>query len=435
MSEKTSISPTDFAQDLINYINESPSPHHCVEATARRLLNAGFIELDFSKDWANDNAATLPSKAFIRKHGSLIAFRSGTRPLLEDGMLVLGAHTDSPNLRLKPRAELEQHGFQQLAVQPYGGVLLSTWLDRDLGVSGMVYGKKDGEHCAKLFCINEPIARVPNLAIHLNRTVNKEGLKVNAERHLRPILSATKETSLLTLIQKETGLDEVLSIDLGLHDVVPATIGGLHREYVFSPRLDNQASCYQILSALTALNDDAQFTVGCFFDHEEVGSRSATGAMGSFLKSTLTQIINVYGDSQPNTFERVMSRSFCVSIDMAHGLHPNYGDMHDIGHRPTLNGGPVIKEHVEQRYATNGYSRARFVAACQNIDVPYQDFAIRADLACGSTIGPITAAGLAIETIDVGSAMLSMHSIREQCGALDLVMMRDVLIELAKTKQ
>lgn len=416
------------ARSLVDYLHKSPSPYHCVEESAQRLMAAGFRELD---ETSEPSVLQPGHGGYVKRAGTLVAFRMGNEPPAQSGYRLLGAHTDSPNLRLKPRPDLDSEGYRRWGVEVYGGVILATWLDRDLGVSGRVYVRgDDGKPVPKLLLVDRPVARIPNLAIHLNRTVNDEGLKVNTQRHLPPVLGLTadgEKQDFRAWLKAELGGADVLTWDLGLHDVQAPTLGGLDEEFVFSARLDNQASCFCSLAALLQAKTSSATQVAVLFDHEEIGSRSSHGAMGSFLKDLLVRLERDHGERGKGGFERAIAKSFLVSLDMAHGVHPNHADVHEPNHKPALNGGPVIKEHVEQRYATDAETSARFKLACEAEEVPYQDFVIRTDLACGSTIGPISAAGLGVKTVDVGNAMLSMHSIREQCGAKDSAMLVKVL--------
>jgi len=278
-----------------------------------------------------------------------------------------------------------------------------------------------------LFRCDRPIARIPNLAIHLNRTVNTEGLKLDAQKHLPPVVGLEDSASFQDWLTGELDAGEILSWDLGLVDLQPPSVGGIDESFIFSARLDNQASCYASLVALIDANAAEATQVVVLFDHEEVGSRSFSGAMGPFLRDVLVGIEKNYVKRARGGFERAIPNSLLVSLDMAHGIHPNYADQHEPSHAPVLNGGPVVKEHVQQRYATDGETSAWFKELCRLEEVPVQDFVIRTDLACGSTIGPIAAAELGIRTVDVGNAMLSMHSIREQAGAHDTALLIKVL--------
>lgn len=407
---------------LLEYLHKSPSPYHCVDETAQRLLAAGFLEVD---EQGEPHALPPGHMGFIRRAGTLIAWRAGSEAPAAAGFRLLGAHTDSPNLRIKPRPDVKSEGYWQWGVEVYGGALLATWTDRDLGLAGRVFVKGEGGRPeARLLRVDRPIARVPNLAIHLNRGVNDEGLKLDAQKQLVPMIGSwSEERGFKRWVETTLDTGEILSWDLCLYDITAPTLGGLDQEFVFSARLDNQASCFQSLSALLCAQPAAATQVMVLFDHEEVGSRSAHGAMGAFLKDVLSRLERDHTERAKGGLERAMTKSFLVSLDMAHGVHPNYAALHEPNHKPVLNGGPVIKEHVEQRYATDAETSALFRAACAEEDVPCQDFVIRSDLACGSTIGPISSAQLGVRTVDVGAAMLSMHSVREQCGAKDTEMM------------
>ncbi len=419
------------AQDLLDYIHKSPSPFHCVAESARRLEQAGYTGL-----LEGGEPAALPPghTGFVTRGGTLIAWRAGAEPAASAGFRLLGAHTDSPTLRLKPKPEYVSEGYVQWGIEPYGGVLLATWADRDLGLSGRVYLREGG---ARLVNIDRPIARVSNLAIHLNRKVNDDGLKLNKQKHLPPMVAcagdADDPNALTNLLASDIGCDpeDLLGWDLGLHDVTPPAIGGINSDFIFAPRLDNQASCHAALCALLAqTSDTAHTSVVALFDHEEVGSGSDRGAAGTMLRNVLARIERDHTAAAPGGVERAVANSWMVSADMSHGVHPNYADKHDKHHRPVLNGGPVIKTNVNMRYSTDAGTAARFRTACQAEDVPFQEFINRSDLACGSTIGPISAAQLAVAGVDVGCAMLSMHSIRECAGAHDVERMIKVMTRI-----
>ena len=366
---------------------------------------------------------------YIIRGGTLVAWRAGTAAPSEAGFVLVGAHTDSPNLRLKPRPEMQSQGCQQWGVEVYGGVLLSTWMDRDLGLAGRVMVRgQDGQPEQRLLQVARPIARVPNLAIHLNRGVNKEGLKLNEQTHLPPLIGLGEDpVDFARFAAAELGVDEVLSWDVGFYDLQAPCLGGLEKEFVFSARLDNQASCFQCLEAVLRAKQSASTQVMVLFDHEEVGSRSHSGAMSAFLRDVLARIERDHAGRTTGGLERAIANSWLLSLDMAHAVHPNYVDKHEKHHAPILGAGPVIKEHAEQRYATDAHTTALFRLACEAVGVKPQDFVIRTDLACGSTIGPISSAELGIKTVDIGNPMLSMHSIREQCAAADTAQMIAVL--------
>ncbi len=407
------------ARDLIAYLGASPSPFHCVAESARRLEAAGFRAV-----LETDEPTPLPpgEGAYIARGGSLIAWRAGTDAPAAAGFRMLGAHTDSPNLRIKPRPDNGAEGYQRLGLEVYGGVIYATWMDRDLGLSGKVVVRGDGGMEERLIRVDRPIARIPNLAIHLNRNVNSDGLKLDPQKHLPAVLGLGEGFSFRAWLGAELGVnpDAILSWELGLHDVVPPTLGGLDEEFVFSARLDNQFCSHAVLSALLAAQTARATQIIALFDHEEVGSRTYRGANGPFLAQVMGRLLRDHPERRPGGLERAAASSWMVSADMAHGVHPAHPELHEPNHKPRLNGGPVLKAHAEHRYATEAESGAFFRAVCADAGVPCQDFVTRTDLACGTTIGPISAAELGIRTVDVGCAMLSMHSVREQAGAGDV---------------
>ena len=410
-------------QDLLEYIDASPTPFHAVAETVNRLDAHGYRALEETEPWHINPG----DKVYVvRGGGSIAAFHMGSAPTHEAGFHLVGAHTDSPNLRVKPNPELKQVGYGQLGVEPYGGVLLHTWLDRDLSLAGRAL-LADGS--ARLVDFGRELLRVPSLAIHLNRKVNTEGLKLNAQKHMAPIVTLNDDggMDLRALLAEELGDvkdEDVLAWDLMAYDLQPATRSGARREFIHAARIDNLASCHAAVTALTASESDAENTRGVvLYDHEEVGSRSAQGAASDFLRSCLQRLS---GDSAED-YHRAVARSFLISADMAHAVHPNYTDLHEPMHQPKLGGGPVVKINVNQAYATDGESWASFERWARDADVSTQRFVVRSDLACGSTIGPITAAELGIRTVDAGNPMLSMHSCREVAAAADVPKMIDVM--------
>jgi len=415
--------PKNVVDDFISYVHASPTPYHCVEASVSRLLAKGFVEID---ERGEPTRIDPGAGAFVRRGGTVIAWRAGTSSPVVAGMVLLGAHTDSPNLRLKPRPDVKSAGYRSWGVEPYGGLLLSTWLDRDLGLSGRVTVSRGGALVDELVRCDRPVAHIPNLAIHLNRTVNDQGLIVDRQKHLPPLVGLERARDFRAFLSSLVDGD-VVGFDLSLHDLQAPTRGGVDDELLFSPRLDNQGSCYVALTALLDAKPSPRTQVIALFDHEEIGSRSQTGAQGAILRDTLTRIVRDHALQAKGGLERALASSFLISMDMAHGVHPNFADKHEPTHAPVLNKGPVIKEHVEQRYATDGATAARFRRWCSDVDVPVQEFVIRSDLACGSTIGPISSSELAIPTVDVGTPMLSMHSIRETCGVDDTGLMLKVI--------
>jgi aspartyl aminopeptidase len=415
--------------DLIAFLNACPTPFHAVAEARRRLLAAGFSRLDEGAAWK----VAAGGCCFVeRGGGSIVAFRLGAKSAAEAGFRIVGAHTDSPGLRLKPRAARAREGFVALDVEVYGAPILASWADRDLGVAGrVVVVDGDGRLSSRLVRLDTPIARIANVAIHLNREVNETGLVLNRHRHLAPIVAewgaeGDPSAAFLRRIADAAGVsrEAVVGADLALFDSSPAVRGGWDGEFIFSARLDNLAMCHAGLTALVSGATDAgaehaASAVLAIFDHEEVGSQSARGADSPLLGDILGRLA---GESH-DAWARAASRSFIVSADMAHGVHPNYADLHDGAHMPRLNGGPVIKTNSNLRYASDGETAGVFRALGRAAGVATQEFVNRADLACGTTIGPISASRLGIRTVDVGNAMLSMHSVREMSGARDGSMM------------
>lgn len=403
-------------QSLLGYIDRSPTPFHAVTEIKQMLKKHGFIELDEANAWDLAGGGRF---YVTRNDSSLVAFVLGGKPPETAGFKIIGAHTDSPNLRLKPNPVFEKNGYIQLGVEVYGGVLLSTWTDRDLSLAGRVVLRSQ-EIC--LLKINRPLLRIPQLAIHLNRSVNEKGLILNQQTHLAPILTLGKSKEVLReLVAEEIKCkpSAIASMELSLYDVQPASFAGPEGEFLFAPRLDNLASCHAAtLALLQSEGKDPATRVLAFFDNEEVGSETAQGSGSPFLKDVLERIL-LPAKKPREALMRSIARSVFVSADMAHAVHPNYSEMHDVNHMPMLNKGPVIKTNAGQRYATDGMSSAHFESFCERVGVTAQKFVMRSDLACGRTIGPITAANLGIRTVDVGNPMLSMHSAREMAGTKD----------------
>lgn len=419
----------DLIDDLIGFIDASPSPYHVVETAVERLEAAGFRDAD-------DTEATTGA-LYRRRGGSLLAWNDAhAEP--GAGFAVIGAHTDSPNLRVKPNPDRDRAGFRQVGVEVYGGVLLNSWLDRDLGLSGRVRIDADGDLTTRLLLVDRPIARVAQLAIHLDRDVNR-GLTLNPEDHLAPIWGLAPGRDLTDLIASELDVrpDSVLSWDLMFHDLTPSTRLGDDDELLAAPRIDNQLSCWAGLRALidsTRLDaPPSRVPVLCLFDHEEVGSASTTGAAGPLLEHGLERSVLARGGGR-REFLRSLDASICLSADGAHATHPNYPERHEAEHRIAIAGGPVIKINGNQRYATDATTAATVLAAARRIGVPVQRFVVRNDMPCGSTIGPITATRLGIPTVDLGVAQLSMHSARELCGTEDPPRFVELLTALLTTR-
>jgi aspartyl aminopeptidase len=358
----------------------------------------------------------------VVRGGSLIAWATGSGHQPHDGFRIVGAHTDSPNLRVKPQPDVVRAGVHQIGVEAYGGVLLNSWLGRDLGLSGRVAVRRNGTGAlVRLLRIDRPVCAIPQLAIHLDREINTQGLLVDAQHHLTP-LWALSEGSFGGFVAKELGVgpDDLLGWDLMLHDLAPGALVGRDDELLGSARLDNLASCWAAVEALAgaAPKGGAPIPVVCLFDHEEVGSTSDRGAASSLLATVLERSVLARGGTT-EAYHRALARSACLSADMAHATHPNYADRHDPEHQVALNGGPVLKVNANVRYATDAPGAALVALAAEQAGVPLQRFAMRSDLPCGSTIGPLTAARLGITTVDVGMPQLAMHSAREHAGSHD----------------
>ncbi len=413
--------------DLLAFIDASPTPYHAVAEAVRRLEAAGYRAADATEMWSLGPGDRI---WLSRNDGSLIALECGSESPAAGGFRLIGAHSDSPNLRLKPNSDVDAHGYRQFAVEPYGGLLLHTWLDRDLSIAGRVSLRAAAGTRTELVDFGRPLLRIPNLAIHLDRDQREKGLRLNAQKHGVPIAGLGELPDLRELVadelraQRGVQVDarDVLAWDLMLYDTQPSGLAGVRAEFVLAPRLDNLASCHAGLSALvSAPRELPSFTRGLvLYDHEEVGSRSAAGAAGTFLAEVLERTVAAYKGGEPQGLARAAARSVFISADMAHAVHPNYPDRHEPGHRPLLGGGPVIKTHASQAYATDAATAGLFTALCRDQGFEPQQFVSRSDLPCGSTIGPISAAQVGIRTVDVGNPMLSMHSCREMAGAADV---------------
>ncbi|WP_417662604.1 M18 family aminopeptidase [Pseudomonas sp.] len=416
----------ELNQGLIDFLKASPTPFHATANLALRLEAAGYQRLDERDTWHTEAGGQY---YVTRNDSAIIAFKVGKRPLTEAGIRLVGAHTDSPCLRVKPHPELQRHGFFQLGVEIYGGALLAPWFDRDLSLAGRVTFRRDGKVESQLINFELPIAVIPNLAIHLNREANS-GWEINKQTEMPPILAqvaGTEPVDFRALLANQLTLehslnaDAVLDYELSFYDTQPAAVIGLNRDFIAGARLDNLLSCYAGLQALLSAGDAETCVLVCT-DHEEIGSSSACGADGPMLEQVLRRVI-----PQDQDFVRTIQRSLLVSADNAHGIHPNYPDKHDENHGPKLNAGPVIKINSNQRYATNSETAGFFRHLCLENEVPVQSFVVRSDMACGSTIGPITASQLGVRTVDIGLPTFAMHSIRELAGSHDLAHLVKVL--------
>lgn len=416
----------DPAQDLLRFVAASPSPYHAVEEMAGRLERAGFHRLDERAAWT---LHTGDARYVVRDGGSLIALRVGGQPPSDAGVRLIGAHTDSPTLKVRPRADLRRSGYAQIGVEPYGGPLTHTWLDRDLSLAGRV-AIDDGDGVAtRLVRLDAPLLRIPSLAIHLFRELREQGLKLDPQRHLVPVIGPEDAPELRDLLARHCGFDPaaIVGHDLVTFDTQAPALAGADGRSVHAARLDNLLSCHAAVQALCTSAPTGATQVIVANDHEEVGSATAEGAEGPFLADTLLRVIEVIEGPGREPAVRALARSLLVSADAAHAVHPNYAERHEPAHRPRLGGGPVIKVNANQSYASDAGSIGWFTARARDVGVEPQHFVVRADLPCGSTIGPLTATRLGVQTVDVGNPLLSMHSCREQAAADDVEPMIRVL--------
>ncbi|MEX0963353.1 MAG: M18 family aminopeptidase [Pseudohongiellaceae bacterium] len=426
----------DRLSGLLQFLQQSPTPFHAVANMASSLEEAGFERLESTDSWSLKKN----SRYYVTRNDSaIIAFKTGEKNLTDVGCRIAGAHTDSPCLKIKPHADVSSQGYAQLGVEIYGGALLHPWFDRDLSIAGRVnFQNSTGELDSALIDLKEPVAFIPSLAIHLDRTANEERL-INKQTDLPPILlqlAADEEFKLEDFLLKHLhevlGLGAaatVLSHELVLYDTQAPALVGLRKEFLCSARLDNLLSCFIGLHALIDSSDAGASVLVCN-DHEEVGSVSASGAEGPFLKSVLQRMLEAQSsspESAETSFDRAIQKSVLLSVDNAHGVHPNFADRHDNEHCPKLNAGPVIKINANQRYASTSQSIALIKSLCTKLNIDHQSFVMRSDMACGSTIGPITSALLGITTVDIGIASFAMHSIRESAGVTDVESMGSLI--------
>ncbi|MFJ8198963.1 M18 family aminopeptidase [Streptomyces sp. NPDC096152] len=411
--------------DLMSFLAAGPSPYHAVANAAERLEKAGFRQVAETDAWDGTSGGK-----YVLRGGAIVAWYVPEGAAPHTPFRIVGAHTDSPNLRVKPQPDLGAHGWRQVAVEIYGGPLLNSWLDRDLGLAGRLT-LRDGS--TRLVNVDRPLLRVPQLAIHLDRSVSSEGLKLDKQRHLQPVWGLGDdigERDLVSFLEEEAGVPagEAAGWDLMVHSVEPPAYLGRDRELVAGPRMDNLLSVHAATAALAAV---AGAELPCIpvlaaFDHEENGSQSDTGADGPLLGNVLERSVFARGGSYEDR-ARAFAGTVCLSSDTGHAVHPNYAERHDPTHHPRAGGGPILKVNVNNRYATDGSGRAVWAAACEKAGVPFQSFVSHNSMPCGTTIGPITAARHGIQTVDIGVAILSMHSARELCAADDPFLLANAL--------
>ena len=418
---------------LLRFLSRSPTPYHAVANIQSRLETAGFVQLEEGQDWSGLG----PGNYFVtRNDSSLIAFKSAPSPETT-GYRLVGAHTDSPCLKVKPNAITVNHGYAKLGLEVYGGVLLNPWFDRDLSLAGRVTLRQaNGQIAHYLIDFDRPMAFIPSLAIHLDRTANEERC-INKQKHLPAVLCRCDGAepdfdSILGAQLKaqypDIAIDRILAFELSLYDHQPASLVGLESEFIASARLDNLLSCHGAVEAMIQSKTRSNQMM-VLNDHEEVGSASTSGAEGPFLLSVIQRLCGTEELAQ-----RAISHSMMISADNAHGVHPNYAELHEPMHQPLINKGPVIKLNSNQRYATNSETEGMFRHLCERHGLPCQTVVVRSDMGCGSTIGPITATRLGVRTIDIGVPQLGMHSIRELAGAEDQATLAGVLTAFYDTE-
>lgn len=414
----TSTDVVQHAQDFIDFVAASPSSYHAAAEGARRLTDAGWQQQDERESWD-----ATPGGHFIVRGGALIAWWVPEGVNERSAFRIVGSHTDSPSFKLKPSPQTSAVGYEQAAVEVYGGPLIGSWTDRELGFAGQIVDRSGRQHLVR----TDAIARIPQLAIHLNRSANEEGLKLGKQAHTAPVLATTASgrAGLLDALAASAGLsaEDIAGHDVYAFDSQRGAIFGAHEEFIASGRMDNLTGVHATLVALLAASADyrgSDVLVMAAFDHEEVGSETVSGASGPILADVLTRTGRALGNDEDARL-RMLRRSWCVSIDAGHAVHPNYVGHHDPGHHPVLGQGPLLKVNANQRYASDAAGAALWNSACEAAGARAQAFVSNNDVPCGSTIGPLTATRLGIRTVDVGVPLLSMHSAREMAATADLL--------------
>lgn len=413
-----------LAKDLIDFIYKSPTAFHAVETVKNFLDKNEFNELKETEQW---NLKAEGKYYVIKNDSAITAFVMGRESVVENGFKIVGTHTDSPTFRIKPHAEMTSEGsYLKLNTEVYGGPILNTWMDRPLSIAGRVVlkSKHPLKPSCKLLNIKKPLLIIPNLAIHMNRDVNK-GLELNAQKHTLPLLGMindklSKEDFLLRTIANELKVDisEILDFDLFLYEYEKGCIMGMNDEFISSGRLDDLAMVHAALEALINSKPSSSTNVLVCFDNEEVGSTTKQGADSIFLSSILERIVEKE-ESGKEAYFRALANSFIISSDLAHAVHPNWEEKADPTNRPIINKGPVIKINANFSYTTDAYSSAVYEGICKKESIPVQKFVNRSDSRGGSTIGPISWSHININSVDIGTPILAMHSIRELGGVDD----------------
>jgi len=449
----TDFSVQELAEKACEFLSDSTDPFHAVDNSVAKLEAAGFVRLRKREPFTGK---LVPGGKYYYtvNHSTLVAFAVGSKYVAGNGFKIIGGHTDSPNLKVKPISKKTQHGFVQLGVECYGGGLWHTWFDRDLGLSGrvLVRNKANDKIQQKLVKLSDPIARVSTLCIHLQSPEERKQFKVNKETHTAPIIGTKtllergaqeqisggctdweegQEPFLMKAVAQklDISIDDIAEFELNLYDVQPAALGGINKEFLYSARLDNLATVFCATEALIAhsisgLEDDADISLIAMFDHEEIGSQSHHGAGSPVMAEAVRRILSALTDHpemlSPDLHSSCIRKSFVFSVDMAHSIHPNYASKHEPAHAPVMNRGVVLKSNSNQRYTTNSVTGFIVREIARKADLPIQEFVVKNDCACGTTIGPIISERVGIRTVDVGMPQLSMHSCREVMGIADL---------------
>ncbi len=412
----------NLGKDLLDFIEKSPTSFHATKNIKDKLEENNYVKLDENDRWDLKPG----NKYYLQRNDSaVIAFTYGENNV-ERGFNLIGAHTDSPLLKIKNEAVIKKHNYIKIGTEVYGGPIVHTWLDRELSIAGRVTIEENDKIVSKMINFEKPMAIIPNLAIHMNRKVNK-GFEYNKQKHLPAIISTEKDDSsdedknyLKQLVADKinTKYENIYELDLFLYDITSPKLTGIEDEFITSGRMDDLAMCHSILEALTQDEDYKYTNIGIFYDNEEIGSRTYQGANSNFLRDTLERLIIAEGGDRQDYF-RAISNSFLISADQAHALHPNFSDKHDSNYTPIINKGPVVKLNANFRYATTSETASYFEKLCKDADVPFQRLANRSDMKSGSTIGPMTSSLLNVKTVDVGNPLWAMHSIRETGGIKD----------------
>ncbi|MBU5488250.1 M18 family aminopeptidase [Clostridium sp. MSJ-8] len=414
----------ELAQELISFINQSPTAYQATENISLRLDKLGYKRLYENQEWKIEARG----KYYVKKNDSaIIAFKIGTQEITDSGFRIIGAHTDSPTFKIKPNSEMISEGsYLKLNTEVYGGPILNTWFDRPLAIAGRVVlkGNSPLRPQSKLIDINKPLVIIPNLAIHMNRNVN-EGYAINKQKDTLPLVdiindTLEKDNYLLKLIAEDADInvEDILDFDLFLYEYDKGRLMGPNDNFISAGRLDDLWMVFDGLKALEDSNNDATTKVLIAIDNEEIGSLTMQGARSSFIKTILERIAIALGKNTEQ-FYNILANSIMISADLAHAVHPNSGEKHDPTNRPILTKGPVLKLAASGSYSSDGYSSAIFKSVCKEAKVPYQVFVNRSDLRGGTTIGPMMAAELAIPVIDMGAPLVAMHSVRELATTID----------------